>query len=222
MKMLELKTYKKPDLSAMFSTQGMQALRRKLERYGITFEVSGTGERAVFEIKEIADRFKLFCITELGFDGRTDFIKVRNFYHHFFNDEEFMAMPDEVKEYRLRQINQDISRQTIAGYMSKLERNDLINRTSKNFKYYFAYRQTQRFVEREEYLRAWHEYWKDINDGYNSYDAINRMIVNYGGVARKQAIPEINGIYLDKINLLCDLIQESYENEFAEKLKSLI
>lgn len=220
--MLELKKYTKAEMTEMFGTRSKQGLERKLDRYGVVYEESGYGNNLIFEIVDIPDRFKLYCITELGFDGRTDFIKVRNFYHHFFNDEEFMAMPDEVKEYRMWQIDKGISRQTIAGYISKLERKNLIDRTSKNFVYYFAYKQEQRFVDRAEYLAAWHEYWKDINDGYSSYDAINRMIVNYGGVARKQAIPEINGIYLGEIELLCKLMQESFENEFAEKLKSLI
>ena len=89
----------------------------------------------------------------------------------------------------------------------------MIDRTSNDFIYYFAYKQKQRLVERKEYLAAWHEYWRDIDNGYAYFDARHRMIAHYGGVARKQAIPEINGIYLDKINLFCDLIQESFEND---------
>ena len=37
---------------------------------GITFEVNGRGENAVFTIREIEDPLKIYCITELGFDGR--------------------------------------------------------------------------------------------------------------------------------------------------------
>ena len=40
--------------------------------------------------------------------------------------------------------------------------------------------------------------------------------VKYGGVARKQAIPEINGIYNEKIEYLRSLIQASLENEMGE------
>ena len=35
-------------------------------------------------------------------------------------------------------------------------------------------------------------------------------------VASKQAIPEINGIYNEKIEYLCSLIQASFENEMGE------
>ena len=48
------------------------------------------------------------------------------------------------------------------------------------------------------------------------YEAINEMIANYGGVARKQPIPELNGIYNEKIEYLRSLIQQSIENEIAD------
>ena len=97
--MLELRVYGKTELSEMFGTAGMQALQRKMERYGIAFEVNGRGENAVFTIKEIEDPFKIYCITELDFDGRTDFVKVRNFLHYFFNDDEFMAMYEQYEVF---------------------------------------------------------------------------------------------------------------------------
>ena len=78
--MLELKTYQKAELSALFGTRNTQGLERKMERYGITFEKSGRGNRATYTITAIKDPFKIFCITELDFDGGTDFHKVRNFY----------------------------------------------------------------------------------------------------------------------------------------------
>ena len=45
--MLEIRDYAKPELSAMFGTRNMENLKRKMERYGITFEVNGRGENAV-------------------------------------------------------------------------------------------------------------------------------------------------------------------------------
>ena len=71
-------------------------------------------------------------------------------------------------------------------------------------------------TDRAEYLQAWHEYWADIGNGVCSFDAICNMREKYGGVARKQAIPEINGIYNEKIEYLCSLIQASLENEMGE------
>ncbi len=215
--MLELRKYGKPELSAMFGTRNMEGLQRKMERYGIIFEVQGRGESAVFTIKEITDPFKIYCITELGFDGRTDFKKVRNFFFYFFNDEEFMAMPDEVKEYRMRKQGQDVSRQTIANYIAKLDRKNLIDRNTNNYIYYFAYGHEQIFADRAEYLQAWHEYWNDIRNGVYSYKAIDRMRAKYGGVAKKRPIPEINGIYTAEIEYLNTLVQQSIEREIERQ-----
>lgn len=160
--------YAKPEMTRIFGTKDKQGLDRKLNRYGISYEVCGRGEGAVYKIKSMTDPFKVFAITELGFDANTDFTKLRNFYYHFFEDEVFMAMPDEVKEVRMRKMGQDVSRQTIATYTRRLEANDLINRNTKNFIYYFAYKQEQRMCDHAEYVQAWYEYWDDIDSGLNS------------------------------------------------------
>lgn len=214
--MLEVgKVYTKPELSRIFGTKAKQGLNRKMTGYGITFAVSGRGEKSVYEIQKIQEPFKVFAITELGFDANTDFRKLRNFYFYYFNDEEFMAMPDEVKESRLRKEDKDISRQTIAKYTEKLRGHDLIDRFGNGFIYYFAYKGEQRIVQREEYSKAWREYWANRNDGMDWYDAIYNMIATYGGVARKQPIPQINGIYKEEIEYMLSLIQQSIENEIG-------
>ena len=212
--MLEVgRSYLKSELSTIFGTRSKQGLERKMDRYGIEYAASGRGECAVYEIQKISDPFKLFAITELGFDANTDFRKLRTFYWYFFNDEIFMAMPDEVKECMLRFEDKTLSRQTIAKYTQKLVDKNMINRNSDNFIYYFAHKGQQRFVERSEYSRAWKDYWEDKKNGVDYYEAIYRMKKKYGGVARKQAIPQINGIYNADIERMCSLIQESLENE---------
>ena len=204
----------------MFGTRSVEGLKRKFEGYGIDFETTGRGENTIFKIKNIENEFKIFCITDLKFDANTNFQKVQNLYYHFFNDEIFSALPDEVKEYQLRAMSKDVSRQSIARYLEKLERNTLIIRNTNNFLYYFAYGQTQRFVEKEDYTGAWAEYYAKKNKGINSSTAIMEMFADYGGVARKQAVPEINGIYNKEIDYMLSLIQKNMEKEYAEKIKS--
>ena len=214
--MLEVgKCYSKPELTEMFGTKDKQGLERKMIGYGIVFSVSGKGESAVYEIQKMADPFKIFAITELDCGGNTSFEKLRNFYWYYFNDEVFMAMPDEVKEVWMKREHKTITRQTIASYTQKLLAKNMIDRNTKNFVYYFAFKETQRLTDRTEYLQAWHEYWADLANGLCSFDAICNMRANYGGVARKQAIPEINGIYNEKIEYMLSLIQESIENEIG-------
>lgn len=215
--MLELKTYSKPELSEMLGTQSTQGLRRKLERYGVSFAVAGRGERTTYTIHSIADPLKIFLITELDFDANTDFRKVRNLYFYFFNDEEFMAMPDEVKEHRMREHGRDISRQTIANYIEKLRRKGWVYTATGRFIYYFAHKDQQRIVGKAEYLQAWHEYWDDRMNGHDSISAICSMIDVYGGVARKQEIPEANAIYKPEIEYMQQLIHNSLSQDVMDK-----
>ena len=212
--MLELnRSYTKRELSQMLGTRSKQGIDRKLQRYGVEFDVCGWGDSTTYAIKSISDPFKVFAVLRLGCDANTDFRKMRNFYYYYFNDEEFMAMPDEVKEFRMRADGRDISRATIANYVRKLEQKNLISRNTDNFIYYFAYQNQQRRTEKSEYSQAWHEYWENIGNGLGSYESIIRMRSKYGGVARKQAIPAINGIYNKEIEDMLTLIQESIENE---------
>ena len=211
--MLDLRCYSKDELTGIFNSRNRQTIRRKLERAGVIFEEYGRGNNWNIDIKRLNDPFQIFCMTDLGFTGGTDFYKLRYYYYYFFSDEEFMAMPDEVKEKRMRDKGRDISRQTIAGYTRKLESRNMINRRTSNFLYYFAYKQTQRFTTRSEYGRAWAEYWNNKDRGLDNRDAITLMRSKYGGVARKQAIPEINGIYNEQIENMLSLIYQSIENE---------
>jgi len=211
--MLDLRCYSKDELTEIFNSNDRQAIRRKLQRANVVFEEYGNGANWIIDITKINDPFRIYCMTDLGFTGRTDFYKLRYYYYYFFSDEEFMTMPDEVKEQRMRDKGRSISRRTIAGYTRKLEERNMINRNTSNFLYYFAYKQTQRFTDRSEYGKAWSEYWENKNKGLNSWEAIVIMRHRYGGVARRQAIPEVNGIYNKQIEYMLSLIYQSIENE---------
>ncbi|MBE7052788.1 MAG: hypothetical protein E7391_00740 [Ruminococcaceae bacterium] len=213
--MLKLASYTKSEMTEIFKTKNMQGLQRKLQRIGVSFKVTGKGDNAIFTITNIENPFKIYCMTELGFDGRSDFYKIRNFYYYYFNDEEFRSMPNEVQENRMRLEHKYISRQTIANYINKLCKKNFVTKNN-SYIYYFAHKNNQRIVEKKEYCEAWHMYWSDIGKGYTSRDAIYNMIRNYGGVARKQEIAEINGIYNKDIELLRNLIQEDMEKELSE------
>lgn len=215
--------YKKSELTQIFGSKSNQAISRKLDRYGVKFSVAGRGEQAVYKIRQMDDKFKIFAITELGFDANTDFQKLRNFYFYFFNDEEFQTLPDEMKEARMRENNRDISRQTIAKYLDRLvEHNYIAYLGGDDYVYYFAHNGKRRIVEKPEYSRAWREYWSDKESGMDYYTAIYNMIVHYGGVARKQAVPTVNAIYGKKIDEMLSYIEQSIEMRLSIKLSQAI
>lgn len=211
------KTYSRNEMFQIFKSKSKQSLERKLARYGVSFTVNGYADRAVYTITALENAFKLFALLELGFDANTDFTKLRDFYHHYFEDELFMSMPDEVKEHMMKELGHQITRQTISTYTKRLKACDMVYESNCLFLYYFAFRDTQRMTTHEEYSKAWKEYWEDIADEISPFFAIERMRANYGGVARKQAIHEINVFQYKKTEYMLSLIQLSLEEEQSNK-----
>lgn len=212
--MLELRTYNIDEINAILGTTNRQGIQRKLNRYGVEYSVSGWGTKTKFEIKNIEDEFKLFCILDLEMSANTDFHKFLYFMYYFLNDEDFCWLPNEILEIKMDERENYISRQTIANYKRRLEQLNLFH-TSCEYVYYFARGQTQIITDKETYSKAWCEYWEDKSNGMDSVEAIHNMISNYGGVARKQAIIEENAINADTINKINDMVCRAVEKDLS-------
>lgn len=102
--------------------------------------------------------------------------------------------------------------------MTLVEHNYIAYLGGDDYVYYFAHKGKRRTVEKSEYSRAWREYWSDKESGMDYYTAIYTMIVHYGGVARKQAVPTVNAIYGKKIDEMLSYIEQSIENEIVHEL----
>lgn len=216
--MLEIRAYTKPELAALLGTKTVDNLKKKLNRYNVEYDISGRGEKAIFDIKKINEPFKVFCITELGFNANTDFKALAYFYYYYFNDDEFMAMPNEVKMFRMEGFGKYISRQTIAVYTSKLVKSEMIYIDIAEFIYYFAFHDKQFITNRKVYAEAWKYYWEikdEVGDGSIAMNAVRHI---YGGVPRKQAIPQVNAFHLDKIEMLLELVYQIIEYDMEKKI----
>lgn len=219
--MIELKTYSYNELKEIMDCKDRQSLERKLNSYNIIF--SSVGDRAPridYTITEIPDMFRTYCVFELGFDPHTEFKKLRHFLYHYFCDEMFMSMPDEVKETKMERYEQPISRQTISKYEERLTALGYVAELGLDYVYYFAYKHNQIITDKKKYCEAWHEYWDSRDGGSSSGEAILEMIANYGGIARKQAVQIPNGIYKNEINYLIQLVVESIEAELSHTINT--
>ena len=204
--MLELRTYTYAEMSALFGTRDTQGIKRRLDRYGIEYTVEGRGASARFNIDRISDPFKVFCIIDLNFAPQTEFEKLLYFFYYLFNDDEFLGLPRETMEARMKADNHTLTRQTIQTYLDRLSAANLINQQTMEYRYYFARGNTQRETTKEEYSEAWKQYWQHKEEGFSAGEAMAVMCANYGGVARKQPIIEINGIYNDTISQINEMV----------------
>ena len=210
--MLELKEYIIKELHEYFQTSSKEGLERKMERYGIEYTSAGRGAKTIYSILAIPDPLKLYFVFDLGIEPQTDFIKARNYLYCFFNDDEFAALPYETQALLLEKEGKKISRSTIGKLMGKFEKKEYLH--GYEYLYYFAYKGYREMTDQETYNKAWREYWRDLKkEDYTSKDAIFNMIVNYGGVARKQRRIIANVVHEDKMDTLNELIINSIIEE---------
>ncbi len=214
--MLKLNEYSVNELKEMFHIDRISNLERSLIGYGVEYTKNGYGENQTFNITAIKDELKLFCVLELGFAPQTDMKKLTNFLYCFLNVEDFVNLPDQAKEQYMSEGNRYVSRQTIARYIQKLINANYVAR-SNEFIYYFVYKGIRKPTDKETYCKAWREYFKDKENGYDSSMTIMNMISNFGGYAQKYAPTEQNAIYQADINHLNNLVLERIEQEYTEK-----
>lgn len=211
--MLECRTYTYSEFTELFHTRDNAGMARRLNRWGIRFEKKGRGANATYNILEIPDPFKVYCILELEVSPQTDFDKFALFLYYLLNDEAFAGLPCERMEAKIRGDGCTLTRQTIETYLRRLDQKNLISRTSYNYHYYFAKSGSLIDTTQEQYSEAWRNYWKDIESGYSSRDAIYRMCMKYGGVARKQHIIDFNAFYNKTMDTLNDMVCERIEGK---------
>ena len=211
---LEPGTYSITELGEIIDSHGKQAIDRKLNNWEVSYSSTGRGAERKYTIKELRNPFKIFCITELDINVRTDFNKLRDVFYFLLNDPDVRFWPAERLSAFLASMNRSVSRQSIRNYTDKLILNEYAGTDFDNFKYYFAYKNNYIETTRGMYSQAWRKYWILKNEeGKDSRFAIADMIRNYGGVARKHEGIFLNGFYHSKIDYLNSLVCESLENE---------
>lgn len=215
--MLETKIYALHEIAVELDmSPNRQGIIRRLQRANIKYSVTGRGQNATFKIKEIPaiSAFKLICKKELNFAYNSDFNKIRNLFYFFFNDEEFAALPIEAKVERMDACEKHISSGTISAYLNKLYSFDDSYSRNADYIYYFALGSERRMTNKEEYLKAWHDYWS-WRELYNSYIASMLVKEEYKGFPRRSGVPILSAFPSDTILKLIKLTNESYDEEFA-------
>ena len=208
--MLEVKKYSIAELSAIIGSAGKQAIDRKLERYGVEYTSSGRGSSLVYEIINITDPFKVYCITKLGIPAQADFNKIRNLYYYFFCDEGFADLPlIEMAEY-MEAEGVPQSRQCITRWIEYLKDINYIGFTKTDCKYFRIEKTPSKVkipheISREEYGKAWAIYHQHKLIEGPAY-AYALMYNTLGGHPYKKPIYYNNAIMYQEIQELIDII----------------
>lgn len=218
--MLECKEYSALELRRMMHAGSNDSLKKKLKRYNIDYSWRGSGNKAFFQIYEIHDPFKVYCVFNLAFPYNSDFMKLCYFLHFFFERPDFSWKSMEMMEEELRRERFGMSRQTISKYLKHLEKLNYISRGSE-FVYYKVYKrygvQTHDIITKEEYLSAWRLYfeYREQHPEDNSRPAYSYMYSMFGGVPRKQAKYEENAITQKELEYLLSLVTDRISGDLS-------
>ncbi|MCH5198008.1 MAG: hypothetical protein J1E34_03780 [Oscillospiraceae bacterium] len=214
--MLEIKEYTYNELSQIFGTSDRQGIKRKLRSYDIKYETQGRGERTVYKILEIPNKFKLFCITELQFPAQANFEKMLYYYYYFFNDDTFAGLPNQEQANIFMEQLFNVSRQTIANWVRYLEQANYVYLSNYDCKYYavtkdkFTGQKLLTEISHEKYSRGWSAYWgiRRERPREESGFAWREAMEIWGGCACKHRLPLQNAFYIDKIEELINIIND--------------
>lgn len=219
--MLEIKTYTNIELAEVLGgSSSRQALKKKLDRYKIEYEIIGRGNNIKFEIKRIDNPFKIYCITELGIPAQSDFETMLYFYYFYFCDDEFGCMTAEEKQEFMDKKEHYISRQTSRTWEKYLEKKQWIAFSDDECIYYFSKGGEHKVTTQEKYRKAWKMYWSMVEQGCGSGEAMLVVSSKYGGVPRKHPLPQKNAFHLGEIDDFIVLIVSEIERRMNQTINT--
>ena len=212
--MLEKREYTITELEKIINSTGKQAVDRKLRSRGVQFTSTGRGKNRIYTITQIPDPFKMYAIVKLGIPAQADFTKIRNIYYYLLCGEGFAENPLIEMERILEADGNTVRRQTISKWINYLRKIDYITYSASDFTYYVIRKLSNGEKEYEEidagtYKKGWaiYHHWKSIEGSKSAY---SRMYNTINGHPYKRAKIIENAIYLDEINELIDMINNSF------------
>lgn len=238
--MLDLKEYKRAELIAIYKTDSLQAIKRRVTREGYTFTETGRGATYTMTITKRPKELKLYCIEVLGFEPQTNFDLLYPFLDNVLNNEEFINLQfNEMCEVLTAQGHY-ISVKTISKYYEQLKSKEWFYSTHFDYVYsvYDGATQHNKYITKEEYNELYKLYFKTIADYITEHskeldkfdnpiereeeeERIRRRALfaadkaikaRYGYRPKKRAMNCKSAFYIPQYNKVAELLEEEYKN----------
>lgn len=212
-KMLELKSYTRDEIAVVLNTKkDNENIKKKMNTLGVEYNAEGRGANRTFEIINIPDEFKAYCMTELNFNGQTDFSKLKYFAYYFFSDNDFRKLSQDQMCEILGEDCAPPCRQTISSWYNKFKALDLFTIDKYDCLYFSIYNGERKEITHEQYKQAWAIYWK-YKAEYNYCEALNSMCHHIGGYPLRIYVVQFNAFYIDTINKITEYAVKSINND---------
>ena len=215
--MLECASYPIDAISAILKTKGKQATDRKLESWGVKFTSSGRGKNCVYEIQAIENPLRVFFMLELHIPSQADWRIARDVYYYFYCVDNFEELSYTQMEEYLIQKKIHIDRHIISQYIRLLDKEHYISRSIHECACYIIRKTNDEKVyvpiERKQYGECWKIFWNALEEGFSHDEAHFIMRKKVRGVPYKHLNIEHNAFTMEKVNMMLELIADSYLNE---------
>ena len=197
--MLEEKTYKVDDIKEIMKTKRLDVLKGKLTTIDCEFEINGKGKKIELTIIKAPDRFKEFCIYELGIKPQTDFQKLKLFYYKYFFEPDFNTLPYNEIEQHLNKTGVQVARQTFSEWIKLLKEQNITCIDNDNCVYYSCGYKSMGYCAKEiseaDYKKAWRVFHETMEKtSGNAKLAMLKMKDAVGGKAIKKPRMMLNGL----------------------------
>lgn len=212
--MIEIRQYTITELFSLLNVHTKQGVDRKLQRYEVKFNSTGRAKNRIYEIEEITNPFKLYCIMELNISANVDFEKFKHFCLYIFCDEEFATYPVVQMSEILEKNKIHISRQTVSKSIRYLEKNEYIATLNSEYIYYAINKlpngeKTYTEISKEKYSKGWSIYWNN-EEVLDKGIAYIQMVHYIGGHPYKRPKIEQNAFYKKEIETLIELVNDTF------------
>ncbi len=158
--MLEIRKYPILEIAQMLKTDKNIEMNRttfrRLKNMGVVYKPIGRGTKAVLDIKEITEPFKVMCIIDYGYDPKTDFndlareicmIRRNRFYSAMNKTNKNTILKNELNENR-------ISRYKVGRYDSKLIDDGVFVKNGTDDVYYRVNGSNVEKASKDEYMAS--------------------------------------------------------------------
>ena len=190
--MLEKRVYTRAELVDQFKTSRLDAIKNRIQRAGYIYAETGRGAGYTLEILDLpkGEEFKRYCIDVLGYDPRTDFVKLKAFLYHFLADDEFMTLQhNEMSRIIEENTGIRISPATISNYFDQLKARGWSDHGAFDYVCYIYDNDLKqnRYISREEYCAIYREFYAIVRRNNGNFQiAETRIKEKYGNKPKKR------------------------------------
>ena len=211
--MLEIRDYTRQELIAIYNTDRIDAIKKRLSRQGYTFSAKGRGNNLIISITSLPvgnDAFKQYCIEELGFSKQTNFDKLKVFLKNCLTNNNFISLQYNEMREELEKQGITIAEETIANYCKVLNKLDWFSYSYFDCVYYVYDTSIKhnKYIDKKEYCEMYNNYWNSVKQDKSFVKAEIEIKAKYGSKPKKRLKPVLCGFYYKQYDTILKLIDE--------------